>query len=313
MSDFSRRAMLGLMGSAAALPIVGSARAAKPIKIGFSQATMNHPWRIAMVEVTEAYVEANLPNVELIITNGNTDNNKQVADVESLMVQGIDVLMISPLTAGALSPIVAEVMSSGTPVLTIDRAVNTEVTSHIGALNLPIGEAAAEFLIKKHNGKARIIELQGTAGASATVDRNIGFENGLAGHPGMEIVASHHANYLQEKAMKFMEDAVQRFGADEFDAIYAHADEMAFGAIQALKEAGRREGISVIAINGANLAIDAVANGEMDATFTYPYVAPEGIQYAYKVAMGETIDKEIILDSVAITPENVNQYIGKGY
>lgn len=304
---------MALMATAMTAAATTSVLGQKRIRIGFSQATMNHPWRIAMVEFTKAYAEANLPNVDLIITDGNTDNNKQVADVESLMVQGIDVLMISPLTAGALSPIVAQVMDSGIPVITLDRAVNTKVTSHIGARNLPIGVAAAEFLVKKHNGKARIVELQGTAGASATVDRNVGFAEGLAGHVGMEVVASHHANYLQEKAMKFMEDTIQRFGVGEIDAIYAHADEMAFGAIQALKEAGRKEKISIVAINGANLAIDAVARGEMDATFTYPFVAPEGIQYAYKVAMGEVIDEEIILDSIAITAENAVEMKGKGY
>lgn len=313
MMTISRRNALGLMISAAGMAAAGPSFAQKKIKIGFSQATMNHPWRVAMVETNNAYVAANLPDVDFIFTDGNTNANKQVADVESLMVQGLDVLMISPMTADALTPIVADVMASGIPVLTIDRKVNTDVTSHIGARNLPIGQSAAQFIVNKHNGKARIIELQGTAGASATVDRNVGFANGLKGHPGMEIVANQHCDYLQEKALKFMEDTLQRFGPGEIDAIYAHADEMAFGAIQALEEAGRTDEITIVGINGANLAIDAVAAGKMDATFTYPYVAPEGVQYAYRVANGETIDKEIVLDSVAVTSENAAQMKGRGY
>lgn len=105
-----------------------------------------------MVETNNAYVAANLPDVDFIFTDGNTDSNKQVADVESLMVRGPDVLMISPLTTGALTLVVAEIMAAGISVLTVDRRVNTEVTSKIGACNLTIGESAAEFIVNKHDG-----------------------------------------------------------------------------------------------------------------------------------------------------------------
>ncbi|WP_265518238.1 substrate-binding domain-containing protein [Nitratireductor luteus] len=313
MTVISRRGALMLTASAAGFALARPALAQKRYRIGFSQATMNHPWRVAMVETNNAYIDVNLSDVEFIFTDGQDNANKQVADVESLMVQGLDVLMISPVTADALTPVVADVMAAGIPVLTIDREVNTDVTSHIGARNLPIGEAAGQFLVNKFGGKAKIIELQGSAGASATVDRNVGFANGLKGHEGMKIVANPYCDYLQEKALAYMVDALQRFGPGEFDAIYTHADEMAFAAIQAMEEAGRTDPVSIVAINGANGAIDLVAEGKMDATFTYPYCAPEGVQYAYKVAKGETIEKEIILNSVAVTAENAEEMRGKGY
>lgn len=146
-----------------------------------------------------------------------------------------------------------------------------------------------------------------------TTDRNIGFANGLKGHLDMEIVAHQHCNYLQENAPNNVEDGLQRFGSGEFDAIYTYADEMAFGAIQVFEEAGRTCEITIVGINGANTAVEVVAHGQMDANFSYPYVAPEGVQFAYKVAKGEAIDKEIVLDSIAVTSANAVDMIGRGY
>lgn len=172
----NRRQFLKLTAAlTTAAALAASARgafAADKIKVGFSQGTMNHPWRIAMVEVNKKFAAENYPEIELIVTDGNNDASKQVADVESLLAQGINVLVISPLTAQALTPVVKDAMASGIPVLTLDRKVNTEVTCHMGGANLPLGEGAAKFLINALPDGAKIIELQGTAGASATLDRH---------------------------------------------------------------------------------------------------------------------------------------------
>jgi ribose transport system substrate-binding protein len=280
--------------------------------VGFSQATMNHPWRVAMVEGNQTYAEENLPNMELIVTDGQNDAGKQVSDVESLLAQGVDVLLLSPLTEDALSPVAQQAMGQGVPVLTLDRKVNTEVTAHIGAENRPIGEAAAAFVSEQLGGEGRIIEIQGTAGASATVDRHEGFADAIAGS-GLEVVAEQHADYLREGAVTFMEDMLQRFGPGEFDAVYAHNDEMALGAVTALREAGRAEDVIVVGIDGQNNAIEAVKSGDLAATFIYPFVAPDGVEYADQVCRGEQIDAEIVLESQRIDGTNVDEWIGKGF
>jgi len=315
--ELTRRKVLISMAGAAGASITGlgvtRVNAQEKIKIGFSQCTLNHPWRVAQVNVNKAYCEANFKDVDLIITDGNNDSGKQVSDIENLIAQNVKVLMVSPLTADALTPIVKQAMDSGIPVVTLDRKVNTKVTCHIGALNIPIGAAAAAFLAKKLNGKGSIIELQGTAGASATTDRNKGVVDELAKTPDLKIVASQNCDYTRDKAVKFMEDMVQRFGEGEIQAVYGHNDEMALGAIQVLEGADRLKGVLVIGIDGQNNAIEAVAAGKLAATFTYPYVAPEGVQYAYKVAKGESVPEVVLLDSVAITADNAKDMIGKGF
>ncbi len=295
-----------------AIMLAGPALAQEKIKIGFSQGTMNHPWRVAMVEGNKDYAQKNLPDVDLIVTDGQNDSSKQVADVESLMAQGIKVLMISPLTADALTPVVADAMAAGIKVVTLDRKVNTDVTVHVGAENKPIGEAAGKFIAGKLGGKGKIIELQGTGGASAVVDRHQGFVDAIQGTD-LEIIATQNCDFLRENAVKFMEDQLQRFGPGEIQAVYAHNDEMALGAIQALEAVGRLNEVVVVGIDGQNNAFEAIKAGKLAATFTYPFVAPEGIEIAYKVAKGEKVDPVIILPGKQVDASNVDQMLGKGF
>lgn len=313
----SRRHFLRTTALAATLVLSammpGAVLAQDRIKIGFSQGTMNHPWRVAMVEGNKKYAAEHYPDVDLIVTDGNNDASKQVADVESLIAQGIKVLMISPLTEQALTPVVKEAMAAGIKVVTLDRKVNTPVTVHIGGENLPLGVGAGEFLAKKLSGKGNIIELQGTAGASATIDRNKGFAEAIAKHPDMKVVASQNCDYTRDKAVKFMEDMVQRFGPGQIQAVYAHNDEMALGAIQVLEAAGRLNEVAVVGIDGQETAFEAVKQGKLAATFVYPFVAPEGIETAYKVAKGEKVPETITLPTVSVTPDNIADMIGKGF
>ena len=306
---------LAVLGAAALLMVTSPApQAQDKIKIGFSQGTLHSSWRVKMVEGNREYAEKNLPDVELIITNGEDSASKQVADVESLMAQSVDILLMSPVTAEALTPVVKQVMDAGTPVVTMDRKVNTDVTLHIGADNKLIGEAAAHFIGKELGGQGNVIEIQGTAGASATVDRHEVFRAVLAEHyPGVEVIADQVCNYTREPALKFTEDMLQRFGPGEIQVVYAHNDEMALGAVTALEAAGRLDEVKVVGIDGQETAYEAIKDGKMVATFTYHFVAPEGVQYAYKIAKGETFPQEIVLETKQVDASNVDQFLGTGF
>ena len=309
-----RKAWEVLAASALTLAVTGSVSAQDKIKIGFSQGTMESSWRVNMVEGNKKYAEANLPDVELIVTNGENQASKQVSDVESLIAQGVKTLIISPVTADALTPVVKQAMDAGIPVVTLDRKVNTDVTLHIGADNVLIGKTAGEFVCETLGGKGNVIEIQGTAGASATVDRHDAFHKVLAEKcPDVKVVADQVCNYVREPAIKFMEDMLQRFKPGEIQLVYAHNDDMALGAVTALEAAGRLDEVKVVGIDGENAAYDAIKAGKMVATFTYHFVAPEGVQYGYKIAKGEKLDKEIILPTHQVDATNVEEWIGKGF
>jgi ribose transport system substrate-binding protein len=292
----------------------GAAMAQTTYDIGFSQGTMHSSWRVNMVEGNKRYAEENLPDVNLIITNGEDSAGKQVADVESLMAQGIDVLLISPVTAEALTPVVKQAMDAGIPVVTMDRKVDTDVTLHIGADNKLIGDTAGRYVCGILGGEGSVVEIQGTAGASATVDRHDAFHAALAANcPGVTVIADQVANYTREPALKFMEDMLQRFGPGEIDVVYAHNDEMALGAVTALEAAGRLAEVEVVGIDGQETAYEAIKAGQMAATFTYHFVAPEGVQYAYRIAKGESFPPEIVLETRQVDQSNVDQFLGTGF
>jgi ribose transport system substrate-binding protein len=281
--------------------------------IGFSQGTMNHPWRVAMVDGNVGYAKENFSNVEVKVTDGQNSASTQASNVEALIAQHPKAIVLSPLTADALTPVAKKAMDAGIPVITLDREVNTPVTSHIGADNKQIAEEAGKFMGEKLGGSGNIIEIQGTAGASATIDRNSGFVEAISKFPGLKIVASTDGDYQRNNATKFIENNIQRFKSGEVTAVYAHNDEMALGARLALEQAGVADKVTIVSIDGQNEAIQAVADGKLTATFTYPYGVPEAMEAAYKAAKGEAIEKSIVLKSQPIDQDNAKDFIGTGF
>jgi ribose transport system substrate-binding protein len=287
---------------------------------GFSQAHNGHPWRVNQTANVRDYWAENLTDdMDMVFTDGRNRPDKQTADVEDLLVRGVDCLIITPVQAEALTPVVERALDEGVIVLTLDREVNVPVTLHIGADNKLIGRAAAQYIAEViFNGEGgQVIEIQGTAGASATIDRHDDFIAELEeNYPEVEVVASQVADYERSQALTFMEDMIQRFGPGEFQVVYAHNDEMALGAIEALNAAGRLEGVSVVGIDGQNEAFDAIAAGEMTATFTYPNGGAEGVEYAYRILSGEDLSDlngVLVLDSELVDANNVEDWIDRGF
>jgi ribose transport system substrate-binding protein len=303
------------------------AMAQDKVIIGFSQASSNSAHRNTMTSRNVDYAKANLPDAEVIVTNAEGKAAKQITDVESLLVQGINVLMISAQDSDALTPVVKQVLAAGIPVVTLERSVGVPVTAHVGPKNKPIGALAGKFLVGKLGGKGNVVEIKGDPAVAPAVERHEGFAEAIAGSE-IKVIAEQNADWDQEKALKFMEDVLQRFPAGEIQAVYTHNDNMAFGALKAIQAAGRGdEGILIVGIDGENRAIRAVANGELAATFTYSTVAPEGVIAAYALAKGDTaaLDKlgtvtktaegeiDVEIPSQMITKENAADFFCKGF
>ena len=314
---------LGFALGAATAP----AFSADPLVIGFSQAASNSAHRNTMTKRNQSYATENYKDAKLIVTNAEGKSAKQISDIESLQVQGMKVLMISAQDSAAITPTIKQLMAAGIPVVTLERSVDTPVTLHIGPHNKPIGKLAGEFITKKLGGKGNVVEIKGDPAVAPAVERHQGFAEAIAGTK-IKVIAETHADWDQEKALKFMEDTLQRFGPGQIQAIYTHNDNMAFGALRAVQAAGRaKEGILIIGIDGENAAIRAVAKGDLTATFTYSTVAPEGVIAAHALAtknldelnkLGKMTKKpdgsmEIEIPSKMITKENAAEHFCKGF
>ncbi|MFV0425542.1 MAG: substrate-binding domain-containing protein [Beutenbergiaceae bacterium] len=282
------------------------------ITIGFSQAVMNHPFRVAMVEGNVDWAAENAPEVTVDVLDAQDDAATQVTNMETLISQNVDAIILSPVTSDALTPVAQQAMEAGIPVITIDRSVDTEVTQHIGADNVEIAQNAGDYVVELTGGEGGILEIQGTAGSSAAIDRHEGFLEAIAGS-NLTVVAETDANYELNKATAFVENNLQRFRNGEVSVVYAHNDAMALGARLALEEAGLADDVYIIGIDGENQAIEAVNEGRLTATFTYPFGAPEGIQSAIAAANGETLEPELVLESIRIDSSNAADYLGQGF
>jgi ribose transport system substrate-binding protein len=295
--------------------------------IGFSQASSNSAHRNTMTQRNVDYAAANFADAQVIVTNAEGKAAKQITDVESLLVQGIKVLMISAQDSDALTPVIKQVLAAGIPVVTLERSVGVPVTAHVGPKNKPIGALAGKFLVDALGGKGNIVEIKGDPAVAPAVERHDGFAEAIAGS-GLTVIAEQNADWDQEKALKFMEDVLQRFPKGEIQAVFTHNDNMAFGALKAIEAAGRGdEGILIVGIDGENRAIRAVAEGKLAATFTYSTVAPEGIIAAYSLAKGDmaALDKlgtltkaddgsiSIEIPSQMITKDNAAEFFCKGF
>ena len=283
---------------------------------GFAQTENNNPWRIAQTESMRNAADEN--GVEIVITDAQSNTPKQVSDIQDMVAQGADVLFIPPREEQGLEPALQSAREAGVPVFLVDREANAEICEdYIGFMGsnfIEQGERAAEWLVEARNGKAKVAELQGTVGASVTADRGEGFKSVIDENSGMEIIASQSGNFNRAEGQNVMEQILG--GNPDLDAVYAHNDEMAIGAIQALKDAGRKPGedVTVVSVDGTRDALQAIIDGDLGATVeTNPRFGPLAFDTAKRFLSGEQVPTKITVQDRLFDESNAAQYIDSAY
>jgi ribose transport system substrate-binding protein len=289
-------------------------------KVGFAQTESNNPWRIAETKSMQDQA-AECGWETLVYTDAAGSAAKQVADVNSMIAQGVDIIFLAPREEKPLIPAVMNAKRAGTPVILLDRNVDqnvakagTDYVTFIGSDFVDQGRRAAEWLIEATGGKAKIIELEGTVGSSPANDRKKGFDETVAKHPGMEILASQSGDFARDKGRQVMETLLQAH--PDVTAVYAHNDEMAVGAIAALEAAGRKPGedVIVVSIDGTRDAMKAIAAGKMGATVeSSPFFGPIACETMKKYAAGEEIPAWVKVEDRIFTKENAEAHIPDAY
>lgn len=283
---------------------------------GFAQTENNNPWRIAQTESMESAAAAN--GVELLITDAQSSTPKQVSDVQDMIAQGVDVLFVPPREEEGLAPALKSVNEADVPMFLVDRQANAEAckdyVAFVGSDFVRQGERAAEWLARETDEEAKIVELQGTVGASVTADRGEGFAKVIKKHPDMEVIASQSGNFSRAEGQNVTEQLLGAY--PDLTAIYAHNDEMAIGAIQALKDAGYAPGkdVTVVSVDGTKDALQAIIAGELGATVeTNPRFGPLAFDTAKKFLSGEPIPQRIVVQDRLFTERNAKEFVGSAY
>ncbi len=288
-------------------------------KVGFSQVESNNPWRIAQTESMKA--EAARLGYELVYTDAAGSEAKQIADVDSMIAQKVDVIFLAPRSEKPLAQAVLKAKAAGIPVILLDRNVDQTIAqagrdyvTFIGSDFIEEGRRAAEWLDQATGGNAKIIQLEGTVGASPAIDRATGFANYLKDKPGMTIIASQTGDFARDKGRQVMETLLQ--ANPDVTAVYTHNDEMAVGAIAALEAAGKVPGkdVIVVSIDGTKDAIQAILDGTLGATVECnPKFGPKAFETMLAYANGEQLPAKIINPDRFFDIKNAAEYLPEAY
>ncbi|MDP8528157.1 ribose ABC transporter substrate-binding protein RbsB [Bacillus subtilis] len=231
----------------------------KEFTIGLSVSTLNNPFFVSLKKGIEK--EAKKWGMKVIIVDAQNDSSKQTSDVEDLIQQGVDALLINPTDSSAISTAVESANAVGVPVVTIDRSAEQgKVETLVASDNVKGGEMAATFIADKLGKGAKVAELEGVPGASATRERGSGFHN-IADQK-LQVVTKQSADFDRTKGLTVMENLLQ--GHPDIQAVFAHNDEMALGALEAINSSGKD--ILVIGFDGNKDALASIKNGKLSAT-----------------------------------------------
>jgi simple sugar transport system substrate-binding protein len=274
--------------------------------LGVSLANLTEPWRITMRD--EIMAEASLHgNVRVVFTDAADSTGRQIQDVHTLLDSGIDLLIISPNDAEALSPAIAEAYRR-IPVILLDRSViGFDYTLFIGPDNRLIGKQAGQYVTDLLGAKGgKVVEIMGRSGSPPVLDRSLGFQDAIAAQRTITIVDTIDADWLRDKAEDELTAWLSRHG--RVDVIFAQNDAMAEGARRAAAKLGII-GILFVGIDGLpgpNGGIEAVRNGALSATFTCPTGGKEAVTYAMDILHHEEgIPKKMILRTTLVTKKTI--------
>jgi galactofuranose transport system substrate-binding protein len=299
--------------------LTGCAKKKDKLVVGFSQMENNNPWRIAETNSMKEEADKRADKYQLLVTDAQGQTSKQVSDVEDLIARRVDAIFLAPREYEGLAPALQAAKEANIPVFLIDReaagAAGQDYVAFLGSNFVEQGKRAAQWLIQQTSGKAGIVELTGTAGSSVARDRSQGFNEEIRNHPDMKIIASQTGDFSRATGQKVMENIIQSLGK-QITAVYAHNDEMALGAIQALKAAGMKPGqdVIVVSVDGERAALESIIAGDMGATVeSNPRFGPLAFDTLEKYFRKETIPPKIILEDRFFEASNARQHVGSAY
>ena len=268
--------------------------------VGFSQIGAESAWRTANTESIKS--EAAKRGIDLRFADAQQKQENQIKALRSFMAQGVDAIAFSPVVETGWEPVLREIKAAGIPVILSDRTVDVTDDSlyatFIGADFVEEGRRAAKWLAQATGGKAVIAELTGTPGAAPAIDRKKGFEEILAQYPEMKIVKSQSGDFNRAKGKEVMEAFLKSPEGRQINALYAHNDDMALGAIQALEEAGVKPGVDVrvVSIDGVRGAFEAMIAGKLNCTVECnPLIGPQLFDAVERLRAGQPVPKRIVI------------------
>lgn len=280
--------------------------------VGYAQLGAESEWRVAnTISVKET---AEQLGVELRFFDAQQKQDNQILAIRKFIVQKVDVIGISPIVETGWEEVFREAKEAGIPIILVDRraAVHEDLyVSYLGSDFLEEGRKAARIMADLTNGNARIVELVGTIDSAPANDRYTGFREILLDYPNMQIIDSESGDFTRARGKEVMALFLRKHGST-ITAVYAHNDDMALGAIQAIEEYGLQPGvdIKIVSVDAARGAFEAMISGKLNATVECnPLLGPQFFDLALKVVNGEPIPKWVPSIETVFFPEDASEIL----
>jgi galactofuranose transport system substrate-binding protein len=293
-----RRTVIAAM-IAAGLPL--PSLAADKLVLGFAQVGAESEWRTANTESIKS--SAKDAGIELKFSDAQQKQENQIKAIRAYIAQKVDVIAFSPVVESGWGTVLREAKAANIPVILSDRAVDEKDTSlwvsFMGSDFVEEGRRAGRWLVEKDKGvtgDVNIVELQGTVGSAPAIDRKKGFEEIIKADPKYKIIRSQTGDFTRAKGKEVMEAFLKAEGK-KINVLYAHNDDMAIGAIQAIEEAGLKPGkdIIIISVDGVKGAFEAMMAGKLNVSVECsPLLGPQLMQAVKDLKAGKTIPKRIV-------------------
>ncbi len=301
-------AALAIASIAAAWPL--SAMAQKKIVLGFSQIGAESEWRTANSESIKSAAKA--AGIELKFSDAQQKQENQIKAIRSFIAQKVDVIAFSPVVESGWDTVLREAKAAKIPVVLTDRSVDSKDTSlyvtFMGSDFTEEGRKAGRWLLDKvkgTQGDVNVVELQGTVGSAPAIDRKKGFEEVIKAEPRIKIIRSQTGDFTRAKGKEVMEAFLKAEGR-KINVLYAHNDDMAIGAIQAIEEAGLKpsKDITVISVDAVKGAFEAMIAGKLDVTVECsPLLGPQLMSAVKDLVAGKTVPKRIVTEETIFPME----------
>jgi simple sugar transport system substrate-binding protein len=315
---FVTAAMVALVGLVPVLAGLGCQKEKKQITLGFSQIGAESEWRTANTKSIEEAAKA--AGIELKFSDAQQKQENQIKAIRSFIAQKVDVIAFSPVVETGWEPVLREAKAAKIPVILTDRAVDTKDDSlwvtFMGSDFVEEGRRAAKWLVDKTKDQkdpVNIVELQGTVGSAPAIDRKKGFEEVIKDKPNLKIIRSQTGDFTRAKGKEVMEAFLKAEGKN-IHVLYAHNDDMAIGAIQAIEEAGLRPGkdILIISIDAVKGAFEAMMAGKLNVTVECsPLLGPQLMSAVTDLMAGKTLPKRIVTEEGVFPMETAAQEFPK--
>ncbi len=277
----------------------GAAGGGQAPVVGFSQIGAESAWRTAETESIRS--EARKRGVKLQFSDAQQKQENQFKALRSFLALGVDAIILAPVVETGWEPVLKEIKQARIPVILVDRGIKVTdeslYTTLIASDFVAEGRMAAAWLGEKLGGKGNIVELQGTPGAAPAIDRKRGFAEGLGKFPDLKIIKSQSGDFTRSKGKEVMEAFLKAEGKN-IQAVYAHNDDMALGAIQAIEEAGLKPGVDVlvVSIDGVKGAFEAMVAGKLNCTVECnPLLGPAAFDAIEAIGAGRRLPKKTIV------------------